>query len=62
MPNPWGKNNALLQENISVVEESDCRAARSLLQRLARQDLMVFIFSSIVAEHARKVVEKWNAR
>ncbi|MGE5307594.1 MAG: hypothetical protein ACM3OC_00735 [Deltaproteobacteria bacterium] len=56
--NPWGKNNQLLLENMSVVEELDCRSARKYLLPLTRANP---VFSGAVARKARALLEKWNA-
>lgn len=58
MPNPWGQRNVIVLENIAVVEEINCRAARQCLEKITRKN---FLFYSSIARKARSVLEKWDA-
>lgn len=55
MPNPWGKKNDLLAENLSIVEEIGCGEARPFLEQLSRKQ---FLFYSGPARKARRILEK----
>ena len=56
--NPWGRNNRLLLENLSIIEEIDCRDAVEYLRVMARKN---FLFNSIVVRKAKEILEKWHA-
>jgi len=56
--NPWGKNNDLLLENLSIIEEINCRAASEHLRILARK---FFLFYSAPARKAKEILETWHA-
>lgn len=59
MPNPFGKRNKLILDNILVVEEAGLREATEYLLRLSRSG---FLFCRSVRKKSTEVLRKWNVR
>lgn len=57
LPNPWGRDNAVLLENISIVEELGVREAANHFMILSRKP---FFWNSAVRRRAKQVIEAWN--
>ncbi len=57
LPNPWGRDNAVLLENITIVEDLGAREATNHLMALSRKP---FFWNSAVRQRAKKAIEAWN--
>jgi hypothetical protein len=59
MPNPFGKNNNAILENMAIAEELDIRKAAECLQSLSQIKLF---WKKSVKNKAGEILRKWNVR
>jgi hypothetical protein len=59
IPSPWGRNNQLLIENITVAEELKLREAQEYLEAIGKRR---FFWNRELRSKAKDVLKKWNAR
>lgn len=57
VPNPWGRQNNVLLENMAIADELDLRGAGKYLSALSKKP---FFWHAPLRERARQILEKWR--